>query len=222
MIGRPGEPHDDKRRMRPLHPDLRSAGGAAPESAQRGDISRVPVGRLFRSLPTRLVALLVALVWLVAACGGSGGASPAATMRHDFPRLEALLPTKFGDVTLVTASAQPDEAQTDARTAALLSRLGKTIGDVQVASAGQTGVDLAIYAMRVVGVDAKQTLAQLRALDAAGGEPAVVDTDATVAGKPMVMRTSGGVVQYMYPISDVLFAVQGSTALVQQAVSQLP
>ncbi len=175
-----------------------------------------------RSRPLRLVGLLFAVAWLVAACGGSRGASPTPVAPHDFPRLEALLPTKFGDVTLVTASSQPTASQTDARTAALLERLGKTIGDVQVASAGQTGVNLAIYALRIVGVDGKQSLAQLRALDAEGGEPAVADTDSTVAGRPVVMRTSAGTVQYMLPVSDVLFAVQGSADLVQEAVAQLP
>jgi len=175
--------------------------------------------------------LAAAILLMAAACSGtpsgsagaSAAASPAAVL-HDFPRLEAIMPVKIGGKTLQTTSSRTTPAQLDARTAELLRRLGKTGDDVQVALANGPGVNLQVYALRISGADAKQALADLKAIDLEGGEPLVVDVDTTVAGKNVVRRTVAATetVQYMYPVADVLFAVQGSSQLVQEAIGQLP
>lgn len=164
--------------------------------------------------------------------GGDPGASTAAATvadmePHDFPELEALLPSEVAGVPIQKASFNSETggvALSDEFTAAM-QQFGRSETDVQLASAGPAGDsdrDLTILAFRIVGVDATQFLAALRTITDANPETEMGIGDATVAGKSVLTLTQNDVTQYAYASGEVFFIVGGEQELIEATLTQLP
>jgi hypothetical protein len=170
-------------------------------------------------------ALLVGLALLAMACAGpTPSRSPASSAftLHPFPGLESKLPHTVAGKTLITTSLRPSEQTASPKTLALLTRLGKTVDDLQLASASVSGVDIAITALRISGFDAHKILATVQLVDEADPQHITVYGTTTVDGKPIVTRTVGGTVYDDYASVDTVFEMSGSAALVAEALGQLP
>jgi hypothetical protein len=124
--------------------------------------------------------------------------------------------------TLVTTSLRPTADTTSPKTQQLLSKLGVTIDDLQLGSAQASGVDIAITAMRVKGVDARRTLDALQQVDEADPSHIAVYGRAIIAGKTVVTRTVSGTIFYDDASGDIVFEVSGAPAPVQEALGQIP
>jgi len=171
------------------------------------------------------IALLLLLALAAAACSAPGPTrSPASTdfTAHPFPGLESHFPTHVAGETLVTTSLRPTADTTSPKTQQLLSKLGVTIDDLQLGSAQASGVDIAITAMRVKGVDARRTLDALQQVDEADPSHIAVYGRAIIAGKTVVTRTVSGTIFYDDASGDIVFEVSGAPAPVQEALGQIP
>ena len=148
-----------------------------------------------------VLALLV-LALLAAACGGPATpARPAASgfSLHPFPGLESRMPHTVAGKTLQTTSLRPSAQTASPKTLALLARLGKTVDDLQLATASLPGEDIAITALRIKGFDEHKTLAAVQAVDEADPQHITAYGTATVGGKLVVTRTVGGKVTTTTP-----------------------
>ena len=149
--------------------------------------------------------------------------SPAPTLSlHVYPDLEAKLPTTVGGQRLNTASLQPDPSLTSDKTLAWLARLGKSIADLQIATADRTGLEILIKALRIKGADAHKALDELKAVDEADPKHLAVYGTAHVGGKDVITRTVEGTVYNDYPVGDIVYEISGSQSLVEDALTQLP
>jgi hypothetical protein len=151
-------------------------------------------------------------------------ASPSPTpitAIHEFPNLEARLPDVIGGQPLQKFSLLSDPSLQTPKTLEVLRRLGKTTDDLQLARASATGVDVTVAAIRIIGADAIKAAVAFEQIDE--GDPSATSTyqPATVAGKRVLIRTTGTDVAYMYPLDDVIFVVSGSRALVEEALGKI-
>ncbi len=149
-------------------------------------------------------------------------AAPTGAGAHPFPDLEARLPTRVGGRLLDTSSFRADPSLQDVKTLRMLEILGKSAADLQLANAGVEGVDVTVGALRVVGSDAVQMVAVLRQVDEEDPGHTAVYGEATVSGHAVVTRTVTDRTEYIYPLEDIMFVVQGSPELVNEAIGQLP
>jgi hypothetical protein len=171
------------------------------------------------------IALLLLLALAATACSAPAPTrSPAPTdfTLHPFPGLEAHFPTHVAGETLVTTSLRPSADTTSPKTQALLVTLGATIDDLQLGSAQASGVDISITALRVKGIDARQTLAAIQQVDEADPAHIAVYGRAIIVGKTVVTRTVSGTVFYDDASGDIVFEVSGAPAPVQEVLGQIP
>ena len=141
---------------------------------------------------------------------------------HQYPDLEARLPDEIDGQPLEKFSLKSDAEANSAKTLQVLARLGKTPADVQLARASATGVDVTAAAMRIVGTDAIQAAVAFQAVDEADPRSGAVYEPEVVAGKRVLIRTSGSSVgfTYIYPVEDILFIYSGNRALVEEALTK--
>jgi hypothetical protein len=154
---------------------------------------------------------------------------------HGVPDLEALLPTRVGDVDLERVSLTgPDFYATGSATNrsgldTLLGRLGKTVADLAVAEAGDpTGkAVLSVAIFRVRGADPSKLLAEWVTAQEAAGAGRISHASVTVDGRALTKvvdssRPVGGST-LVYVKGDSLFLVSADDqALVSSALAQLP
>lgn len=172
-----------------------------------------------------VVILLLVLLVVVAGCSSPGPTrSPAPTdfTIHPFPGLESRFPTHVAGQALVTTSLRPTAETTSPKTQQLLTKLGVMIDDLQLGTATASGVDIAITALRVKGVDARNTLAALQQVDEADPTHVAVYGRAIIAGKTYVSRTIGEKTYYDAASGDIVFEVSGAPAPVQEVLGQIP
>jgi hypothetical protein len=172
-----------------------------------------------------MVALLLLIAGLAAACGSpSPTRSPAPTnfTLHPFPALEARFPTHVAGQALVITSLRPTADTTSPKTQQLLTKLGVTIDDLQLGSAEAAGVDVAITALRIRGVDGRRTLEALQQVDEADPTHIAVYGRAIIVGKTLVTRTVAGKIYYDDASGDIVFEVSGGPAPVQEVLGEIP
>jgi hypothetical protein len=166
---------------------------------------------------------------LVVACGSavptpSGPPTPTPVNHdvHAWPELEDQLPDAISGraLTKVSLAAHPDRQ--DAKTLAVLTRLGRTVADLQLANAELEGTDLTIGAMRVVGSQGSDIIAAFRAVDADDPDSLATYSDVNLAGKQVTARTVGDKSTYLYGNADIMFIVSGERRLLEAALEQLP
>jgi hypothetical protein len=172
-----------------------------------------------------MVIVLLLLLALDTACASPGPTrSPAPTdfTLHPYPGLEAHFPTHVAGQPIVTTSLRPTADTTSPKTQALLTKLGASIDDLQLGSAAASGVDIAITAVRIKGIDARQTLDALQKVDEADPAHIAVYGRAIIAGKTVVTRTVGEKIYYDDASGDIVFEVSGAPAPVQEVLGQIP
>jgi hypothetical protein len=154
---------------------------------------------------------------------------------HEVPDLEALLPATVGGIQMETLSLSGADFylggndQSRPQLDGLLARLGKAIGDVTVADAGDpTGkAVLDVGILRVAGVSSDRLLAEWIASWEASKPGQVTHAAATVGGRTLTQlvdasRPVGGRT-YAFAKGDMLFLVEADDlALVSSALAQLP
>ena len=187
----------------------------------------------------RGVAWLAALALLLGLAGGCASPRPTATPcavptprdtspassgrpTHAYPDLEDLIPTDIGCQILQSASVVSDPSLQDPKTLRVLSRLGRTAADLEVATAGSAAVDVTIVALRVVGATGPAAAAAFQAEDQGDPTTTSVYGTATIAGKSVSTRTTASETEYIYAIGSVMFVVSGSATLVAEAIGKLP
>jgi hypothetical protein len=161
-----------------------------------------------------------------AASAPASAAASVAPSAGSGPDLASMIPAMVGDVTMVVASTDPEtylKVNVGRHLTPVLEALGKTPGDVQVASA--TGAteegSLFIDAVRIDGADATALFSALQhALDATPGTKA---STATMGGKQVLTWSETSGTTAVYAKDDVLFYVKSSVdAWVEAAVASLP
>jgi hypothetical protein len=143
------------------------------------------------------------------------------TAVHEFPALEARLPDNIDGKPVQKFSLISDPSLQVPKTLEVLRRLNKTPNDVQLANGFVTGADVTLSAMRIIGSDAVKAAVAFEQVDE--GDPSTTTTyaPAVVAGKRVLVRTSGDTVSYLYPLDDVIFVVGGTRALVEEALAAI-
>lgn len=172
-----------------------------------------------------ILLLLLLVVAVAAACSSPGPTrSPASTdfTVHPFPGLEAHFPTHVAGQPIVTTSLRPTAETTSPKTQQLLTKLGASIDDLQLGSAAASGVDIAITAVRIKGIDGRQTLDALQKVDEADPAHIAVYGRAIIAGKTVVTRTVGEKIFYDDASGDIVFEVSGAPAAVQEVLGEIP
>ena len=196
--------------------------GAAPATSPTGGTGAATPGA-----GTPVAGTPVAGTPAAATTAPDPGATVSDLEPHDFPDLEALLPSEVAGVPIQKASFDSETggfALSEEFTSAM-GQFGKSDDDVQLASAGPAGDsdrDLSILAFRLVGVDAAQFLTALRTITEANPETEMGIDDATVGGKNVLSLTQNDVTQYAYARGDVFFVVGGEQALVEATLAQFP
>jgi len=140
---------------------------------------------------------------------------------HQFPALEARLPDEIDGKPMQKFSLGSDPSLQAAKTLAVLQRLEKTPADVQLANGSVKGADLTVAAMRIIGADAIQAAVAFETVDEADPNATSTYQAGTVAGKRVLVRTTGNVIAYVYPLDDVLFVVSGQRSLVEEALAKI-
>ncbi len=180
----------------------------------------------------RDVVATLLLSAVLAACGTSAPTpsppppptptpTPAEGNFHAFPELEARLPSQVGgrEMTKVSLAAVADEQREI--THDVLRRLDRTADDVQLAVA-TGGEAIQVSAFRVVGADAVEIILAFQAAEEAHQDNIAVFGVTTIAGKRLVTRTTPAQTTYLYPSDDIMFVLAGTSALVEEALIQLP
>ncbi len=154
---------------------------------------------------------------------------------HGAPALEALLPTRVGNVDITRLSLTGKDfyatgtPESRTRLDAFLASLGKTVADLKVADAadpsGRTLLD--VGAFQVVGAKPADLLTQWVTSAKAAAPNAVSATETTIDGRAVTKLVDGtrevGATTYVYAKGDTLFLVLADDqALVTSALSQLP
>jgi hypothetical protein len=140
---------------------------------------------------------------------------------HQFPALEARLPDELGGHTVDKFSLVTDPELQTPKTLEVLRRLGKAISDLQVAKGSVNGEDFALSALRIVGAKAIDAAVAFESVDESDPQGTSTYQPATVAGKRVLIRTTGNLVAYVYPLDDVMFVVSGSRAFVEEALTKI-
>lgn len=173
----------------------------------------------------------LALVLVTSACGafspsptppGSPTPSPINHDVHAWPELEARLPDSISGRRLTKASLAAHPDRQDRKTIAVLTRLGRSVSDLQLANAELDGTDLLIGAMRVVGSDGGQIIDAFKAVDADDPNSPARYMEVSLGGKQVTARTVAGTSSYLYGTEDIMFIVSGERDLVEAALRQLP
>ena len=175
------------------------------------------------SLAIRLA--LAALVALVVACGASTPTAAPSLINHDlhaYPELEAQLPDRISGRALTKVSLAVHPERQDRKTLAVLTQLGRSVGDLQVANGELEGTDLLVGAMRVVGSEGGRIIDAFAEVDARDPNNVASYTDVELGGKSVTARTVDGTSSYLYGAGDVMFIVSGGRPLVEAALELLP
>ncbi len=155
--------------------------------------------------------------------------------RHGVPELEALLPTKVGDVALERLSLTGRDFlalgtdQSRAQLGTMLAGLGKGVDDLSIADAGDpTGIAvLEVGAFRISGADPTRLLAAWVASTQASKPGKITVSNVTVDGRALTRlvdasRPVGGVT-YAFVKGDTLLLVAADDGgLLSSALVQLP
>lgn len=177
--------------------------------------------------PLLTCLLVLAVAVLAIACGTTAPptGSPTPVTTHDlhaWPELEEQLPDAISGRTLRKVSLAAHPERQDAKTLAVLNRLGRSVADLQLANAELEGTDLMIGAMRVVGIQGDQIIDAFRAVDATDPESVASYSEVNLGGKVVVARTVEGKSTYLYGADDIMFIVSGERELLDAALEQLP
>jgi hypothetical protein len=140
---------------------------------------------------------------------------------HQFLDLEARLPDAIAGKPVQKFSLVTDPAAQSPKTLEVLRRLDKTAADLEVAKGFVNGVELSLSALRIVGSDAARAAVAFEQIDEGDPNSTTQYQPATVAGKRVLIRTTGDQVNYMYPLGDTLFVVGGSRPLVEEALTKI-
>jgi hypothetical protein len=132
------------------------------------------------------------------------------------------MPVHVGGGILDTTSLRPTAETTSPKTQQLLTKLGRTIDDLELATAQKSGFDITITAVRIKGTDGNTTLEALQQVDEADPGHIAVYGRADVGGKSVVTRTVGGVIYDDYASADTVFELSGSATLVAEALGEIP
>lgn len=176
--------------------------------------------------------------------GQLGGASPGGPSDspepsvdlHGAPELEALLPTEVGKVALTRVSLSgPDFYATGSDQALktrlddMLAKLGKTVGDLTVAEAGDpSGIAiLQVAAFRVAGANSAQLLTEWVASNQAAAPTRIQVSNETLDGRLLTKlvdtgRPVGGTIRAFVKGDTIYLVDADDITLVSSALAQLP
>jgi hypothetical protein len=140
---------------------------------------------------------------------------------HAYPALEARLPDVIDGKVVQKFSLPTDPTLETPKTLEVLRRLGKTTSDLQLAKGSVNGEDFALSALRIVGADAIQAAVAFESVDENDPQGTSTYQPATVAGKRVLIRTTGDLVAYVYPLDDVVFVVSGDRAFVEETLTKI-
>jgi hypothetical protein len=180
-------------------------------------LSFVPVGL---ALVTALSAAGCSVLFVPRKPDATPSPTPNTAV-HAFLDLEARLPDSINGTPTEKFSLVSDPELQTPKTLEVLRRLGSAPTDLQLAKATASGVDITIAAMRIVGADASRAALAFEQVDE--GDPHSTSTyaAAVVAGKRVLVRTTGNVIAYLYPVGDVLFVVDGRRDFVEEALTKI-
>ena len=143
------------------------------------------------------------------------------TVVHQFLDLEARLPDTLGGKPVQKFSLATDPAAQSPKTLEVLRRLDKTVSDLEIAKGFVSGSDFNLSALRIVGSDAVRAAVAFEQIDEGDPNSNTTYSAATVAGKRVIVRTTGGTTDYMYPLGDTIFVVGGARPLVEEALTNI-
>ena len=182
----------------------------------------------------RLAAILGALALAIAACSGAAapaastgaGTTPAAASPgavglpsgivlpsfNADTDLEAAFPNEFCGQKTIKYSFSGADAPTDPSLAAIVVQLGRSPGDVSLATAGVTGPEclgINLLALRIKGAD--QGRYEQLFIDGQEKDSGTRPTKSNVGGKDVWVFTETGTTNYLYFKGDTAFGVTAKT-----------
>lgn len=201
----------------------------------------------------RTAATLTTLGILIAACGSSGSGSPSPTAtptqapsqaaqasaggpgpsftQGAVADLEAIIPSKVGDLTMQKQSMKGSEFLTSSSSSPeavkFVHDLGVSPADISIAIGSGVSADykqtVFAFVIRANGADSGKLVSAFKTASAAGNSSPLQWASATVAGKSVETASSSGAANYIYAKGDVMIWLIATTpTLAEQFISQLP
>jgi hypothetical protein len=164
---------------------------------------------------------------------GRAAALPAPATPEPMPSFEsdqqlaALFPQAIGGQPLQVQTAtgesvflQSDDTEALAQMEALLVEHGLSPSDLSVGIGYPEDMSASVTALRFPGADASAFVDGV--ISSLGGGEAAQRSEAQVAGKTVILLTTGELVQYLYPKDDVLWAVSAQEPALTEIFEALP